>query len=182
VILRTWCLCGSCKKISRPHPQQIKKENVKKMNKAEYREMRITKILKAPIDLMWEVWTNPEHIVNWWGPKSFTTTIHQMNLEVGGGWLLTLHGEDGTNFPNRSIFKEIIPFKKIVYEHFNPHFFTTVLFEPDGDETLIDWSLLFDTTEMRDIIVKAHKADEGQKQNLEKLEKYLLTLRNEPNI
>jgi hypothetical protein len=35
---------------------------------------------------------------------------------------LTLHGADGTNFPNRSIFKEIIPVKKIVYEHFNPHF------------------------------------------------------------
>jgi histidinol dehydrogenase len=50
---------------------------------------------------------------------------------------------------------------------------TTVVFESKGDETLIDWSLLFDNAEMHDIEVKAHKADEGQKQNMEKLEKYI---------
>ncbi len=90
---------------------------------------------------------------------------------------MTMHGPDGTNFPNRSIFREIIPFKKIVFEHFNPHFITTVLFESKGEETLIDWTLLFDTAEMREIVVKAHKADEGQKQNLDKLERYLFGLR-----
>ena len=83
---------------------------------------------------------------------------------------------DGTNYPNRSIYREIIPHKKIVFEHFNPHFITTVLFERKGEETQIDWSMLFDTVEMFDIIVKAHKAGEGQKQNIEKLEKYLSKL------
>ena len=60
-----------------------------------------------------------------------------------------------------------------MFEHFNPHFITTVLFEAKGEETQIDWSLEFDTVEMRDIVVKAHKADEGQKQNLDKLEHYI---------
>ena len=138
------------------------------------REMRITRTFKAPINLMWEVWINPEHIANWWGPNGFTNTIRKMDFREGGEWEFTMHGPDGTNYPNRSIFKEIIPLKKIVFEHFNPHFITTVLFESKGNETLIDWSMLFDTAEMRDIIVKAHKADEGLKQNLEKLEQYLL--------
>ena len=80
---------------------------------------------------------------------------------------------------NRSIFKEIIPFVKIVFEHFNPHFITTVLFESIGKETQIDWSLLFDSAEMRETIIKKHKADEGQKQNLEKLERYLADLSKE---
>lgn len=146
------------------------------MEKIENREMRMTRTFKAPIDLMWEVWTNPEHIVNWWGPNGFTNTIHKMEFEEGGEWKLTMHGPDGTDFANKSIFKEIIPFKKIVFEHFNPHFITTVLFEAKGEETEIDWSLLFDTAEMRETIIKAHKADEGQKQNLDKLEQYLSKL------
>lgn len=89
---------------------------------------------------------------------------------------MTLHGPDGTNYPNRSIFKEIIPLAKIVFEHFNPHFITTILFKTKGEETQVDWTLLFDTTALRETIVKVHKADEGQKQNCERLEDYLSTL------
>ncbi len=138
------------------------------------RELRITKTFKVPTDLMWEAWTDPGQIVNWWGPDGFTNTIHKMDFKEGGEWKFTMHGPDGTNYPNRSIFREVIPFKKIVFEHFNPHFITTVLFESKEEETQIDWTLLFDTIEMHDTIIKAHKADEGQKQNIERLEKYLL--------
>jgi hypothetical protein len=63
---------------------------------------------------------------------------------------------------------------------YNPHFITTVLFEASGKETTIDWSAAFDTAEMRDIVIKAHKADEGQKQNFEKLGSYLSKLVSEP--
>ncbi|HYG37065.1 MAG TPA: SRPBCC domain-containing protein [Cytophagales bacterium] len=148
------------------------------MGKTESRELGIVKTFKAPIDLIWKVWTNSERIAIWWGPKGFTNTIHHMDFEEGGKWKFTMHGPDGTNFPNKSIFKEIIPFKKIVLEHFNPHFFSTVLFEAKGEETQIDWTLLFDTAEMREIIVKVHKADEGQKQNIEKLDRYISKLKS----
>jgi uncharacterized protein YndB with AHSA1/START domain len=140
------------------------------------RELRIKRTFKAPVDLMWEVWTTPGHIANWWGPNGFTTTMHIMEFKVGGEWKFTMHGPDGTNYPNRSVFKEIVPFKKIVFEHFNPHFITTVIFESKGDETIIDWSLMMDSAEMREIVVKAHKADEGLKQNMEKLGIYLKSL------
>ena len=143
------------------------------MENIENRELRITRTLKAPIELVWKVWTEPEHIVNWWGPIGFTNTIKKMDFKEGGEWLLTMHGPDGTNFPNRSIFKEIVPFKKIVFEHFNPHFITTVVFEEKGEETCMEWSGLFDSAEMLETVVKAHKADEGMKQNVEKLERYL---------
>jgi uncharacterized protein YndB with AHSA1/START domain len=146
------------------------------MEQTGSRELRITGVFKVPIDLMWQVWANPEHIMHWWGPDGFTNTIHKMELQQGGEWKLTMHGPDGTNYPNRSIFKEVIPFKKIMFEHFNPHFITTILFESKGNETGIDWSMLFDTADMYEIIVKAHKADAGQKQNMERLEKYLSNL------
>ncbi len=138
--------------------------------------------LRLPSNLCGKSRNDPEHIINWWGPKGFTSTIHNLDFKEGGEWKLTMHGPDGTNYPNRSIFKEIIPFKKIVFEHFNPHFITTVLFESNGDQTNIDWTLLFDTAELRETIVKAHKADEGQKQNIERLEKYLSKLHSESKV
>ncbi|KRB57145.1 SRPBCC domain-containing protein [Flavobacterium sp. Root186] len=144
-----------------------------KNNNIENRRLQSKILLKAPTDIVWEVWTNPEHIANWWGPNGFTNTIHKMDFQEEGEWNLTMHGPDGKNYPNRSIFKEIIPFEKIIFEHFNPHFITTVLFESKNSETFLDWSFLFDSQEMFDIVVKAHKADQGQKENIEKLEKYL---------
>jgi len=137
------------------------------------RSLHVTKTLKAPIDLVWDVWTKPEHIAHWWGPKGFTNTMHQMDFTEGGEWKFTMHGPDGTDYLNRSIFREIITKKKIVFEHFNPHFITTVLFESKGQKTLLDWTVVLDSAEMLQTVIKAHKADEGLKQNVEKLEVYL---------
>jgi uncharacterized protein YndB with AHSA1/START domain len=143
------------------------------MERTDDRALSITKSFNASVELIWKMWTDPKHLVNWWGPAGFTSTIHQMDLEEGGEWKLTLHGPDGTNYANRSIYREIIPFTKIVFEHFNPHFITTVIFEPPGDETRLSWTMLFDTADQRETIVTVHKAGEGQKQNIEKLELYL---------
>jgi uncharacterized protein YndB with AHSA1/START domain len=148
------------------------------MERTESREMKIIRTIKAPVELVWEVWTQPEHIINWWGPKGFTSTIHKFEFVIGGEWLLTMHGPDGSNFPNRSIFKEIVLNKKIVFEHFNPHFITTVLFHANENETQIEWTLLFDSAEMLQTIVRAHRADEGQKENIERLEQYISTIRH----
>ncbi len=146
------------------------------MEITDNRELRLIKTLKAPIGLVWRVWTEPEHIANWWGPDGHTNTIHKMDFQEGGEWRLSMTGPTGTIYPNRSIFKEIIPLRKIVLEHFNPHFIATVLFEALGDETRIEWISLFDTSADFGIIVRTFKADEGQKQNIEKLEKYLSAL------
>ena len=143
------------------------------MNDTASRELSITKILRAPIDIVWDAWTNPEQITNWWGPNGFTNTIHKMDVMAGGEWLLTMHGPDGKNYPNRSVFIEIVPLKKIVFQHFNPNYIATIVFEPKEKETLIEWTGLFETTELFETVVKVFKADEGLIQNVEKLENYL---------
>ncbi len=137
------------------------------------RELHMIRTVKAPIDLVWKAWTDPGYIAQWWGPDGHTTTIHEMDFREGGEWRLTMLGPNGQSYPNRSIFREIIPLKKIVFEHFNPHFITTVLFEPEGESTRIIWSSMFDTDEMLEIVVKTFNAREGQKQNFDRLEKYL---------
>jgi len=143
------------------------------MENTDNRELKLIRTVKASVSLVWQAWTEPGHIAKWWGPNGHTTTIHKMDFREDGEWQLTIQDPNGQNYPNRSIFREIIPFKKIVFEHFNPHFITTVLFEPEGKGTQIEWSTLFDTSEMLETVIKVFNAKEGQQQNLERLEKYL---------
>ena len=147
-------------------------ENVKDNTKD--RELIITRKINAPVELVWEVWTTPEHIANWWGPDGFTNTITKMEVRPEGVWELVMHGPDGTDYPNKSIFREVLPLKKIVYEHVSePHILATITFESQGKQTFIHWHMLFDSREEFIEVVKRHKADTGLKQNVEKLVTYL---------
>jgi uncharacterized protein YndB with AHSA1/START domain len=137
------------------------------------RELSISRTLNAPVALVWEIFTQPEHIANWWGPNGFTNTITVMDVRPGGEWKLVMHGPDGTDYQNKSVFKEIVPNKTIVFQHFAPNFVTTIEFEDMGDKTHLNWHMLFESRELFITVVKTHKADEGLKQNIDKLEVYL---------
>jgi len=150
-------------------------ENLKNDNSD--RELRLTRVLDAPVALVWEVWTQPEHLAKWWGPDGFTNTITTMNVEPDGDWELIMHGPDGTDYPNKSIFREVILHKKIVYEHISgPKFISTIEFEEIGGQTNISWHMLFETAEEFIRTVKTYKADEGLKQNIKKLNAYVTRL------
>jgi uncharacterized protein YndB with AHSA1/START domain len=142
-------------------------------NNTKDRELLITRTLNAPVELVWEAFTSPEHVANWWGPNGFTNTIYTMDLRPGGLWELVMHGPDGTNYKNKSIYKEIVVNKKIVFDHFNPDFTTTIEFEEHGEQTHLRWHMLFNSVEEFTQVVKTFKADEGLKQNIEKLIVYL---------
>lgn len=141
------------------------------------RELRIARTLNAPVELVWEVFTKPEHIANWWGPNGFTNTIYTMDVKPGGIWDFVMHGPDGTDYKNKSIYKEIEVNKKIVFNHFNPDFISTIEFEDQGEQTHISWHMLFNTIEEFIQVVKTFKADEGLKQNIVKLNAYLIGLK-----
>ena len=146
-------------------------------NNTADRELRISRVLNAPIELVWEVWTDPEHLKQWWGPDGFTNTITKMEIRKDGKWSLVMHGPDGTDYKNESIFKEIIKHKKIVYDHVSgPRFLATIEFEAQGNKTRIDWHMLFETKEQFIMTVKTFKADEGLKQNVNRMEQYLVTM------
>jgi uncharacterized glyoxalase superfamily protein PhnB/uncharacterized protein YndB with AHSA1/START domain len=144
----------------------------KESNTAE-RELTISRLLNAPRELVWEVWTKPEHIKNWWGPNGFTNTIFSMEVKPGGVWDFIMHGPDGTDYKNKSIYKEIIKPERIVFEHVSPKFTATITFEEKNGKTLLTWNMLFETKEQFEKVVKTFKADEGIKQNIVKLEDYL---------
>jgi uncharacterized protein YndB with AHSA1/START domain len=138
-------------------------------------EISISRLINAPRELVFEVWTDPDHIKNWWGPDGFTNTIHTMDIKPGGIWELVMHGPDGTDYKNKSIFKEIVKPERLVYEHqSSPKFTATVTFEAQGNKTLLLWKMTFESAEAMEKVVKTFKADEGLKQNIEKLEAYVV--------
>ncbi|MBD2355427.1 SRPBCC domain-containing protein [Tolypothrix sp. FACHB-123] len=78
------------------------------------REIIITRIFNAPRELVFQAWTDPKHIVQWWGPKGFTTRVTELDLRPGGQSRYVMVGPDGTEYPVKGVFYEIVPPERIV--------------------------------------------------------------------
>jgi len=81
------------------------------------REVIFTRVLDAPRELVWKVWSDLKHLHKWWGPAGFTTTTHEFEFAPGGVWRFVMHGPDGTDYPTRIVFREIVEPSRIVYEN-----------------------------------------------------------------
>lgn len=77
-------------------------------------EIVITRIFNAPRTLVFQTWIEPKHIEQWWGPKGFKTKVVEMDVKAGGVWRYVMQGSDGTEYPVKGIFREIVPPEKIV--------------------------------------------------------------------
>jgi uncharacterized protein YndB with AHSA1/START domain len=144
------------------------------------REIVLSRVFDAPRELVWEVWTEPNHAAKWWGPDGFTTTIHEMDVRPGGVWHHTMHGPDGKDYPNKSIFKEVIKLERIIFSHGGgekggpgANFEATWTFDAQGDKTKVTIRMVFPTAAERDQVVKHYNAIEGGKQTLGRLADYL---------
>ena len=91
---------------------------------------------------------DPDRVARWWGPVGFTNTIHQFDFRNGGDWRLTMHGPDGTDYPNESRFTRLVTDRLFEIEHLNGHHFVlTLSLEPMGAGTRVRWQQTFDTGE-----------------------------------
>jgi uncharacterized protein YndB with AHSA1/START domain len=149
------------------------------MDRPSDREVRFTRLLDAPRELVWQAWTDPLHIHQWWGPTGFTTTTTSFDLRVGGEWTHVMHGPDGTDYPNRVVFREIVPPSLLVYEHGwdlpgAPLDFKTVLtFKAEGKKTRLTMHMAFYDAEAFKVAVERYGAIEGGMQHVARLAEYL---------
>ena len=145
------------------------------------REIVLTRAVDAPPDLVFEVWTNPKHVVQWWGPNGFTNTNLEMDVRPGGVWRFIMHGPDGTNYPNRIIYQEVDRPKRLVYVHDDDGegehqpFHVTATFEQRDGGTLVTLRLLLASADEKRRVVD-FGAIEGGKQTLGRLAEYLKNL------
>ncbi|MFC5862688.1 SRPBCC domain-containing protein [Acidicapsa dinghuensis] len=141
------------------------------------REIRASRIFRAPRALVWRLCTEPEHIKNWWGPNGFTTIIEHMDVRPGGEWRFVMHGPDGIDYPNHKLYEVVKPIDRLVMNHVcQPHHRMEVVFaDVDGGTEVKVW-MLFPTAEECQAIIARVGADQKLVENLVKLEQYLMTL------
>jgi uncharacterized protein YndB with AHSA1/START domain len=120
--------------------------------KAKSNEIRIIRVYDAPVEAVWDAWTDVEQVKHWWGPRGFTLTTHSKDLRPGGHWSYTMHGPDGTDYPNKTIYYEVEKHRKLLYDHGGhddrpPLFRVTVLFSEDKGRTTLDMTMALATPE-----------------------------------
>lgn len=136
----------------------------------------------APRELVWQAWTDPKHLAQWWGPNGFTTTTSSYDARPGGVWRFVMHGPDGRDYQNRITFEEVVKPERIVYRHgggadVEPvQFKTTVTFEDIGGKTRLTMHMLFPSAAERDRVIKEYGADKGLVQTLARLAEHLAKL------
>jgi uncharacterized protein YndB with AHSA1/START domain len=137
------------------------------------RELVNSRVMKAPQELVYKAWTTSELLMQWWGPKGFANTFEEFDPRPGGNWIFTMHGPDGTDYPNRSVYVELVEPERIVFDHLTgPRFQVTATMEDlDGKNTRLTFRMLFDTAEEYNT-VKPY-AFKGNEQNFDRLESLL---------
>lgn len=137
-------------------------------------EIAATRVFDAPRELVWRMWTDPKHVVHWWGPNGFTNTIHEMDVRPGGVWRFIMHGPDGTDYNNKFVYREVVKPSRLAYSHLSgPLFDAFVDFIDRGEKTEVNVRMVFESAELRDKVVEEFGAVEGLHQTLGKLESML---------
>jgi uncharacterized protein YndB with AHSA1/START domain len=143
------------------------------------REVRFTRVIDAPRERVWQAWTDPIRLAQWWGPAGFTTTTKSFDLRVGGEWLLTMHGPDGTDYPNRIVFREIVPPSLLVYENgwdlpgAPLDFKAVITFKAEGTQTHLTLHMAFYDAEAFRVAVERYGAIQGGIEHMARLAAYL---------
>lgn len=78
-------------------------------------ELTISRTFDAPLELVWRVWTQPEHAKQWWGPDGFSAPRFESDLRAGGAVYIEMQAADGTIYPNSGVYEEVIPLERIVF-------------------------------------------------------------------
>ena len=150
----------------------------------------IERIFDAPIDLIWQMWTQPEHLKNWYGPQGFSIPVAEMDVRVGGKRLICMemHTPDRTmKIWTTGEFTELNPYTRLAYtdspsdEHGN-----LVIMDGDEQPLITVVTVVFESLDGRTKMVTTHAglpandqgASEGWKQAVAKLADYIETVLN----
>jgi uncharacterized protein YndB with AHSA1/START domain len=139
-------------------------------------EIVSTRTFAAPRERVFQAFSDPQQLVQWWGPKGFTNTFEEFDLKPGGAWRFVMHGPNGADYHNQSTFIEVVPPERIVFLHLEPvhRFQMTMTFTETAGQTTLTWRMLFDSAaecaKLRSFIVAANE------QNFDRLEAQLRKL------
>lgn len=114
--------------------------------------LTIERTFNAPRKLVWEVWTQPKHLAEWWG-RGMDVQIEEHDFTVGGKWKYVMLMPDGGTFISEGVYSEIVAPEKIVssaeFKPMTEGVIFTALFEEDGDKTRFTFQVLHPTEEYK---------------------------------
>jgi uncharacterized protein YndB with AHSA1/START domain len=92
-------------------------------------DLIVTRILDAPIEMVWKAWTDPEHVKRWWGPKNYTSPTCKIDLREGGKYIFCMHSpidQGDQDMYTTGVYKKIVPMERLE--------FTQSLSDKDGNK------------------------------------------------
>jgi len=118
--------------------------------------------IPASIEEVFAAMSHPERLAKWWGPAGFTNTFNLCEFKPNGRWTFTMHGPDGTNYPNEALFSEIEAPEKVVILHTcEPKFSLTIELRSTAAGTIVSWTQVLENPELarqlESIIVPANE-------------------------
>ena len=125
-----------------------------------------------PAPRVFDAFARPELLARWWGPNGFTNTFEVFEFRPGGRWQFTMHGPDGSNHPNESLFVQLDAPRRLVIQHVSPpRFVLTVDLHAHEEDTELGWTQVFEDAALAARI--AHIVEPANEQNLDRLQAVL---------
>jgi uncharacterized protein YndB with AHSA1/START domain len=147
------------------------------------REVVFTRAFEAPRELVFEAWTNPEHVRHWWGLRGSTMVLCEADVRPGGSWRYVTTAEDGAEVPFTGVYREVTPPERLVYtemydvEPFNsgdPAVNTATFTQEEGG-TLVTVTTVYPSKEVRDFALSTGM-EAGAAESYDRLAEHLTTL------
>jgi len=142
-------------------------------------DLVLTRVFDAPRELVFQAWTDPKHLAQWFGPHGFTNPFCKVDLRPGGEWRHVMRGPDGTDYPMISIYEEVVAPERLVFLTYVPdkekplfEILNTATFTAQGGKTklVFEARILKSTPEAAPMLAGM---EQGWSQSLERLSSYL---------
>ncbi len=153
------------------------------------KELKLTRVINAPRNLVFKAWTDPKQLCEWWGPKGFTNPVCRVDSRPGGSMYIEMKGPDGTVSPMNGNFKEVTEPDKIVFVSSPLDKNGQPLFEVLSTITFVDvegktkFSLHAEVSKITsEATPYLDGMDEGWNQTLDRLEELAVRTKNEPIV
>jgi uncharacterized protein YndB with AHSA1/START domain len=144
------------------------------------REVVMTREVDAPRELVFDAWTNPEHVRQWMlGPSGWTMPVCEIDLRPGGAWHFVWRRADGTEMEMRGEYREVTPPERLVStESWGgdwPETINTVTLSEEDGKTTITQAVLYPSQEARDAALETGMKD-GVSQSFDRLAEHVRTM------
>jgi uncharacterized protein YndB with AHSA1/START domain len=143
-------------------------------------EVVMTREVDAPRELVFDAWTNPEHVRQWMlGPSGWTMPVCEIDLRPGGAWHFVWRRADGTEMEMRGEYREVTPPERLVStESWGgdwPETINTVTLSEEDGKTTITQAVLYPSQEARDAALETGMKD-GVSQSFDRLAEHVRTM------